>query len=183
MARRGDDRTDELRRVYRAHVRAVFAFFSYAVGRDTAEDLTSQTFERVVRSWAGFDARRASERTWILTIARNVLTDHFRRERHRRVLSTDEHPVLLDALLDARDPLAARLSIDGLKGWLGALGERERLVLALRFGADLSAAEIAESTGLSVDNVHQIVSRSLRRLRELAEDGDAQPSATASDQA
>src|SRR4051794_11412500 len=170
---RDRDRTEELRRVYRAHVRAVFAFFAYSVGRDEAEDLTSQTFERVVRSWDSFDVAKASERTWILTIARNALTDHFRRRSHRQALSTDEHPALLDTLLSTDDALARRLSVDGLKTWLAAIGERERLVLALRFGADLSAPEIAEATGLSVANVHQLTSRSLKRLREVAEAGDA----------
>ena len=41
---------DELRRVYREHVPAVFAFFGYAVARETAEDLTASTFERVIRA-------------------------------------------------------------------------------------------------------------------------------------
>ena len=171
--RRDHDRTEELRRVYRTNVRAVYAFFAYSLGRDDAEELTSQTFERVVKAWDSFDPARASERTWILTIARNAQTDHFRRRSHRQALSTDEHPAFLDTLLTADDPLARRLSVDGLKGWLEALGERERQVLALRFGADLSAAEIAEATGLSVANVHQLTSRSLRRLRELADAGDA----------
>jgi RNA polymerase sigma factor (sigma-70 family) len=171
MARTPHDRQDELRRVYRAHVRAVFGFFAYAVGREEAEDLTSQTFERVVRAWDSFDAAKASERTWILSIARNALTDHFRRRSHRQALSTDEHPALLDSVLDTDDPLARQLTIESLKEWLGALGERERLVLALHFGADLSAADIAEATQLSVANVHQIVSRSLRKLRDAAERG------------
>jgi RNA polymerase sigma factor (sigma-70 family) len=48
---------------------------------------------------------------------------------------------------------------------LEALGERDREVLALRFGAELTGPEIADVMGLSLANVQQIVSRSLRRLR------------------
>jgi RNA polymerase sigma-70 factor (ECF subfamily) len=45
------------------------------------------------------------------------------------------------------------------------LGDREREIIALRFGADLPASEIATLTGLTLANVQQILSRSLRRLR------------------
>ncbi len=49
---------------------------------------------------------------------------------------------------------------------LGVLGERDRELIALRYGGDLTGAEIAEVTGLSLANVQQILSRSLRRMRE-----------------
>jgi RNA polymerase sigma-70 factor, ECF subfamily len=159
---------DELRRVYREHVDAVYAFFAYAVTRAHAEDLTSATFEKVLRHWRRYDARRASERTWILAIARNQLTDHHRRQRHRAAVSLDEHPALADVLA-AGDELQPRLDRDELRGWLADLSERERDLLALRYGADLTARDIAAITGLSEANVHQILSRSLRRLRRSAE--------------
>jgi RNA polymerase sigma-70 factor (ECF subfamily) len=159
---------DALRRVYREHVSAVFAFFSYAVSRETAEDLTASTFEKVIRAWSGYDVQRGPERAWVLAIARNLLTDHYRRQSHRDTVSTDQHPLLLDAL-SSDDWVERRLTRADLHGWLEQLGQREREILALRYGADLPATDIAELTGLTAANVHQIVSRSLRRLRELAE--------------
>lgn len=149
-------------------MRAVYAFLGYSVDRETAEDLASTTFERVVKAWHRFDPELASERTWVLAIARNALTDHFRRQRHRVTVSMDEHPTIVDTLVAADDPLARQLTTEGLVAWLGQLGERERTVLALRYGADLPAAEIAETLNLTEGNVHQIISRSLRRLREAA---------------
>ena len=72
------------------------------------------------------------------------------------------------------DPAAAdaefSLGLDpALAGALGQLGEREREIVALRFGGDLSGPEIAVLTGLTLANVQQILSRSLRRLRSLLE--------------
>jgi RNA polymerase sigma-70 factor (ECF subfamily) len=157
-----------LQRVYREHVSAVFAFFGYSVTRETAEDLTASTFERVIRAWSDFDPQRGPERAWVLAIARNLLTDHYRRQSHRNTVSTDEHPVLLD-VLSVDDWVETRLTRAELHAWLAQLGQREQDVLALRYGGDLRAAEIAELTGLTAANVHQIVSRSLRRLREVAE--------------
>ncbi|MBJ7328698.1 MAG: sigma-70 family RNA polymerase sigma factor [Solirubrobacteraceae bacterium] len=169
MARRNPEQQDELRRVYRTHVRAVYAFFAYSVSADLAEDLTATTFERVIKSWDRFDPSRASERTWILAIARNALTDHFRRARHRNAVSLDEHPALVDRLAAADDPIARHLAAQGFADWLRHLSAREQEILALRFGADLSAADIAGLTDHSEANVHQITSRALRRLREIAE--------------
>lgn len=52
---------------------------------------------------------------------------------------------------------------------LSALSDREREILALRYGADLRSPDIATLMGLSVSNVQQITSRSLRRLRAALE--------------
>jgi RNA polymerase sigma factor (sigma-70 family) len=163
------DRAGELRRFYREHVDAVYAFFAYSVPRPFAEDLTSATFERVIRSWSSYDRRLGSERTWILTIARNLLTDHYRRQSHRDALSTDERPELVNSLADENgmDPV---LSADALRGLLAPLDDRERAVVALRYGAELSAIEVAAVLGLTPANVHQIASRALRRLRSELDD-------------
>jgi RNA polymerase sigma-70 factor (ECF subfamily) len=167
LRRRNAD--EELRRVYRAHVRAVYAFFAYSLSRESAEDLTSSTFERVIKAYDRFDPAKASERTWILTIARNLLTDHYRRERLRTTVSTDQHPALLDRLVQQDDPLIRQLSASGILEWLRDLSSDAQEVLALRFGADLATKEIALLTGHSEANVDQMVSRSLRRLRQRAE--------------
>ena len=58
-----------------------------------------------------------------------------------------------------------------LESALSVLGERDREVIALRFGGDLTGPEIAELTGLSLANVQQILSRSVRRLRTELEAG------------
>jgi RNA polymerase sigma-70 factor (ECF subfamily) len=170
VLRRSSATTDDaLRRVFTEQVRAVYAFFAYSVDAATAEDLTSATFERVVRFWHRFDPKLGNERTWILAIARNLLTDHFRRQGRAESVSVDEHPGLLEQL-GALDPgLERSLSVEELRRWLAPLGPREREILALRYGADLEGVEIARMLDLTPANVHQILSRSLRRLRELAQ--------------
>jgi RNA polymerase sigma-70 factor (ECF subfamily) len=165
---RAAEHEEALRRVFGQHFDAVYAFFAYSVGASIAEDLTASTFERVVRSWGRFDERRSSERTWILSIARNLLVDHYRRERHRQSISTDAHPDVLERFVVPGDALERRLTIEELKAWLRPLTPREREIIALRYGADLPGAEIAQLLGLSESNVHQILSRALRRLREAA---------------
>jgi RNA polymerase sigma factor (sigma-70 family) len=165
--RRRRSRDEELRAVYQENVAAVYAFLAYSVPRDVAEDLTSATFERVLRSWPSFDPSRASVRAWVLVIARHLLTDHYRRQSHRAGPSLDANPVILDTLVSTDDETARFLDADTVRSWLRELSQRERDVLAMRYGADMTAAEIAQALELSAANVHQINSRALRRLREL----------------
>lgn len=173
VARWSPDRDEAFRLLYRRNVRAVFAFFAYSVTREQAEDLTATTFERALRAFDRFDETKASERTWLLTIARNTLTDHYRRQKHRTTVSTDEHPLLLDRLVSSDDPLAAQVSVAALVDWLQELNPRQQQVIALRFGAGLSARETAEALAMSEDNVHQVASRALRALRQRAADMDS----------
>jgi RNA polymerase sigma factor (sigma-70 family) len=165
-----------LRRVYRDHVESTYAFFAYVVDAHTAQDLTATTFERVVRNWKRYDARKGAERTWILAIAQNVLRDHYRRERHRKHTSLDEYPGIVASMAvhDAAQAVATR---DQVHRWLELLNDRERQILALRYGADLEAAEIGRLLDLSTSNVHQILSRTLRKLRVEIGSAGAEPRA------
>jgi RNA polymerase sigma-70 factor, ECF subfamily len=155
----------ELLEIYRDVAPQVQSFFGCYVSRETAEDLTAATFERVVKWWSRYDPEAASPRTWIRAIARNVLVDHFRRQAHRNTISLDAHPSLVASLVVEDDPGARVLSLDVVRGWFGCLEPREREVLALRIAADWSAAEVAQRLELSEANVHQISSRALRRLK------------------
>jgi RNA polymerase sigma factor (sigma-70 family) len=174
-----EDERREVQGVYRRNVRAVYAFFCYSVDGDTAEDLTASTFERVVRSWGRFDSSRASAESWVLAIARNILRDHYRRQSHRVAPSLDEHPALVAHLAATDDPLERWIAADAFSSWLGELRPRERELLALRYGADLSTEEIGRCLGLTEANVHQITSRALRRLRDMMPAHGSEVSGTA----
>jgi RNA polymerase sigma-70 factor (ECF subfamily) len=151
--------------VYDEQVWLVYGFFAYRVrSRADAEDLTQQTFERALRAWGRYDPQRASVPTWLMAIARNLLVDHLR---------ADRRPLPLDELTDDVQPAVSDRPDLGLdpevERALAALGERERELIALRFGADLGGPEIAELTGLTLANVQQILSRALRRMRAIME--------------
>jgi RNA polymerase sigma factor (sigma-70 family) len=163
-----DREQPDFAQVYERHVWHVYGFLAYRVQeREMVEDLTQATFERALRAWPRFDPRRGSETAWLLTIARNLLIDHHRRDRSARVEPIEERGLRFVAGPED-DPVGS----PALAGALTRLDERDRDVLALRFGADLAGGEIAELLGLSLANVHQIMSRSLRKLRSLLEDSE-----------
>jgi RNA polymerase sigma factor (sigma-70 family) len=150
---------------YEEHVWQVYGFFGYRLGsREDAEDLTQLTFERALKAWDRFDEGRASAMPWLMAIARNLLVDHYRSSDSRRQRPLEPEDVG-DPALAIESPQERGLGISPeLEEALGRLDKRQRELIALRFGADLTGPEIAELTGLSLANVQQIHSRSLRQL-------------------
>jgi RNA polymerase sigma-70 factor (ECF subfamily) len=159
--------TVDFTEAYHAHVWLVYGFFAYRVRERTeAEDLTQLTFERALRAWPRFDPARASVGRWMMAIARNLLIDHYRADRSARHDAIDDGGVAEHELGSTAGP-EEDLGLDpALAAALERLGEREREVLALRFGADLTGPQIAEVCDLSLANVQQILSRTLRWLRD-----------------
>jgi RNA polymerase sigma factor (sigma-70 family) len=103
-----------------------------------------------------------------LTIARNLLVDHYRAK------GPGAPDVALESLepgeLPATNGAQPAIGIEPeLARALAELSQRDREVVALRYGGELTGPEITQLTGLTLANVQQILSRSLRRLRTALE--------------
>src|SRR5947209_7827152 len=136
-------REQEFIHLYNEHAKPLYAFLSYRTGdRVLAEDLLADTFERVLKAGRGFDRRKASERTWLYSIALNCVRDHARRaaseSRAFARVGTLNGAGQLDPELDS---LELR---DAVHEALAALSDVEREAVALRFGADLTLEDIAD---------------------------------------
>jgi RNA polymerase sigma-70 factor (ECF subfamily) len=157
--------------IYDEQLERVYGFVAYRVtSRADAEDLTQQTFERALAHWSQFDRGRGSIGTWLLSIARNLVIDHYR-AGNRRIATVELDDVPESALPRSAVP-DPQLGVSAeLAAALATLTERERELIALRFGADCSGPEIAQLTELTLANVQQILSRSLRKLRASLQPG------------
>jgi len=157
--------------VYREEMPRVFNYLRYrGLDRATAEDLTSATFEKAWRARDRYRRDRAAVSTWLLAIARNVAIDHFRRKH-------PEVPLVEDAARDEETPETAALRAGQslrLTELLRALPERERELLALKYGADATNRAIATLTGLSESNVGTILHRTIGALRARWDEGGPQ---------
>src|SRR5207302_10832505 len=72
---------DQFERLYEEHAQPLLAFLVYRTGsRPVAEDILADTFERVLRARRRFDPRKASEKTWLYSIALNCLRDSVRKQ-------------------------------------------------------------------------------------------------------
>lgn len=159
-------REAEFERLYAEHAQRLFGFLVYRTGdRALAEDLVADTFEAAYRARSRFDRRRASARTWLYTIALNLLRDQGRRQGaqarayERTVAGAEGAPQASDAALERV------VERDRIMRALAGLSERERECVALRFGADLSLKEIAAALGEPVTTVEGRLYRALRKLR------------------
>ena len=155
--------------VYREELARVFNYFRYrGFERATAEDLTSTTFEKAWRARERYRKDRAAVSTWLVAIARNVAIDHLRRPRREvpleDALARDEATPETMALHEAQ--------LHRLRGLLAALPERERELLALKFGAGETNRAIATITGLSESNVGTILHRTVGALRDRWDEGE-----------
>src|SRR4051795_2175802 len=73
-------RAEDFERLYAEEAPRLFAFLAYRTGdRTLAEDLLADAFERALRARRRYDPRRGGVRTWLYSIALNLLRDHARR--------------------------------------------------------------------------------------------------------
>jgi RNA polymerase sigma factor (sigma-70 family) len=167
-----EDSATAVARLFDEHVWDVYGFVAYRIGnRGEAEDLTQQTFERALKAWGHFDPARGRPRTWLLAIARNLIIDHYRRDRSELHRHLGEGGIGEEHLPADDGPDASGVAAE-LAAALETLSARDREVVALRFGADLRGPEIADLLDLRLANVQQILSRSLRKLRSELESPD-----------
>jgi RNA polymerase sigma-70 factor (ECF subfamily) len=141
----------------------VYNYFRYRVGvHADAEDLTSVTFEKAWRARGRYRRDLAAFNTWLLSIARNVAADHFRRPRPHDPL---DESTRIAAARTPEDDLAQKSDAERLSALLATLTDREREILALKYGAGMTNRAIAKATGLGESNVGTILHRVVQALR------------------
>jgi len=151
-------------------IRRVYAYVAYRLGDGPdAEDVTSDTFERALRYRASFDVSRGEAVAWLIGIARRCIVDTVR----SRLDSSSELPDVA-AAGELEDDALRRLE---LVRAIAMLGEREQELVALRYGADLTARHIGEVMGMTTNAVEVALHRALLRLRAQLETppGDVSP--------
>ena len=141
----------------------VYSFVAFTIGAGPeAEDVTSHVFERAVRYRDSYDPRKGSPVTWLLAIARRCIAD----------AALAPPGELREDVADARDLEEDAVRRLDLSGALGRLDDRERDLLALRYGAGLSSREIGRFVGLERGAVDVALHRARARLRVSLEGAD-----------
>ncbi len=148
-------------------IRRVYSYVAYRVGDGPdAEDITSETFERALRYKKSYDSTKGEPVAWLIGIARRCIegrplslelsSEHLERADHR----------------DLEDESLRRIALSSA---VGHLEERDRDLIALRYGADLTARQIAELQGAKTNAIEVALHRALGRLRSHIEGSDSEP--------
>lgn len=149
--------------LYRSSAADLYAYVATLVGeRAAAEDVTALAFERAFRRRRSFDARRGDQRAWLFGIARNAALDELRRRKRSTALTAEPAAAEVAAAADGPDP-DRRATV---RAGLAALDARDRELVALKFFAGLSNAEIGRVVGLSESNAGTRLHRAVSKLRE-----------------
>jgi RNA polymerase sigma-70 factor (ECF subfamily) len=149
--------------LYRRHVTAIHALAWARLGdRVSAEDVTAETFRRALRALPRYEPRGVPLRAWLTTIALNLVRDEIEhRQRARRLLDAAVAPPPVDGV---GDDVELRTMVHAL---VRQLGPDQRQVIELRFGADMSIADVAARLNRSRDAVKQLQRRAVHELRRL----------------
>jgi RNA polymerase sigma-70 factor (ECF subfamily) len=140
-------------------IHRVYAYCAYRLGHGAdAEDAAADTFERALRHRRSYDPRKGTPMAWLIGIARRCIDD---------VVSARLPTVeTLPALPAPDDDADLRLDIGHT---LARLDPHDRELLALRYGADLTAKQIGEVLEMGTHAVEMALHRALARLRQQVE--------------
>jgi RNA polymerase sigma-70 factor (ECF subfamily) len=170
LARKGD--SEAFGQLYDHYHGSVYRFLYYRVGSvPLAEDLTAETFFRALRSMSSFRWQGKDFGAWLMTIARNLTTDHFKAGRTRLESTTEDMSTLDSTAEGPENAVLASLTNEALLEALSELPTEQRECLVMRFLQGLSIAETADVLGRSAGAVKQLQLRGVRNLAKILPEG------------
>jgi RNA polymerase sigma-70 factor, ECF subfamily len=163
-AQRGD-RT-ALEELYLLHFDRIYSYLHMSVGsRHDAEDLTTQTFVKMLESIGRFQWRSVPFSAWLFRIAHNLAIDHFR--ANRRWQPEEEIPEVVHGEENSAEEQAlASLGQTSMLALIDRLSPEQRQVLTLKFVFRFSNAEAASILAKSEGAVKSLQHRALASLQK-----------------
>jgi len=151
---------------YEDNLPKVYRYIRYRVGNTTvAEDLTSAVFEKALDKFGSYRTDKGALSTWLISIARNTVVDHYRAAARRRTVPLEEAIEVPSQDASPEEEAVRQEEIQKLQGYLAKLSQREQEIISMKFGAELHNREIAKVTGLSESNVGVTLYRAILKLR------------------
>lgn len=154
--------------LYRRHYDAVFRYCVHRLfERQTAEDITSDVFLKVVENFGRFEGAEQDFHNWLYTIATNAINGHLRKTGYQNKLlklfhkQVDNRTVDCQSVADRPDNKLALL-----KKAVFELKPRDQTIITLRFFENLKLTEIAEVLDSSPGTVRSQLKRALDKLRK-----------------
>ena len=138
--------------------------------RENTEDIVQDTFVKAMKAYDRFDPKVSSVYTWLCTIATNTLYDHFRKTGSDKVISLEDY---MEAGFEpgSADPELEKLT-DGYARSayviLSRLNEKDRSLLSMRFGLEMSYKEMADVLSSNEKAVAKKMERLLTKCRDIA---------------
>jgi RNA polymerase sigma factor (sigma-70 family) len=154
--------------LYEQFMPKVYRYISFRIrDENMAQDLTSTVFEKALTKFSSFNPHKASFSTWIFTIARNTVIDHYRVYKKDEYLRKPETPAYNSVQFSSPEDEAIKTeNTRRLRGFISRLNKREQEAIILKYSNGMSNREIAEVLHLTETNVGSILCRTIRKLRD-----------------
>ncbi|ONI82779.1 RNA polymerase subunit sigma-70 [Saccharothrix sp. ALI-22-I] len=166
-AAQGGD-TDAFGALYDRYVDVVYRYVLFRVGdRTLAEDVTSETFLRALRSIGSISYQGRDVGAWFVTIARNIVFDHVKSSRYRLEVTTAELADNREVTDGPEQEVLTDATNAELLRCVAQLGADQRECITLRFIKGLSVAETAAIMGRNEGAIKALQHRAVRRLAQL----------------
>ena len=175
VQRAQDGDTEAFGELYDRYVDLVYRYVYYRVGSaQVAEDLTSETFLRALRRLSSFTWQGRDVGAWFVTIARNLIADHYKSSRYRLEMTSDDVTAVSEANQTQEGPENAVLEAMQNKVLLEAvkqLNAEQQECIVLRFLQGLSVSETAQAMGKNDGAIKALQYRAIRTLGRLLPEG------------
>lgn len=160
--------------IFEIYYKRVYNYMHYRVNSiEIAEDLTSQVFEKIMVKIDMYSEGKSPFEVWLFAIARNVINDYFRSLKKHKLFSLDTIKDLVSREKTPEDIVLISETNSELSMALKTLNERERNIVALKFGANLKNQEIAQILDITESNVGVILYRTMKKLKkEIEKEGE-----------
>ncbi|QUH25220.1 sigma-70 family RNA polymerase sigma factor [Serpentinicella alkaliphila] len=153
--------------IFETYYKRIYNYMYYRIAcQTTAEDLTSQVFEKLLLNLSKYEEKKGSFEVWLFTIARNVLNDYFRALKRYSIFSFEGVKQMVSKSKTPEDVVLFTETKDKLSEAINTLDGRERHIIALKFGGCLKNNEIAKILNITESNVGVIIYRSLKKLKQ-----------------
>ncbi len=153
--------------LYEQFLPKVFRFVNYRVTDiHMAEDLTSLVFEKALTKFSSYNPEKAAFSTWIFSIARNTMIDHFRTSRKDQTVQLDDACWVTDGKATPEEEAIRAEERRRLEFCISKLGKNEQEIVSFKFGAEMNNRQISGMLGLSESNVGTIIYRAVRKLAD-----------------
>jgi RNA polymerase sigma-70 factor (ECF subfamily) len=158
-----EDLAAVMRQLHDEHAGALWGFCLHLTGNDRAhaEDVAQETLLRAWRNAAVLEESRGSVRSWLFTVARNIVIDEWRSKRNKREIPTDD----LTDLSGSEDRTDQLLLSWVVAEALTQLSEEHRAVLLECYYRGQSVAEASRRLGVPEGTVKSRTHYALRALR------------------